>query len=136
MSPPFFLAVRHENPWYNSKKRRRKGMTDRNVEIIYDKENNPVVIIKDKTLEGSSYDGSKHVCDNPPSIGKRSMGEYRTSAWVCSGGCGVMIYHNSDDGTYSYYVDLYDRRGEVYSVRLGTPSQTVLNSLKYETIWE
>lgn len=31
MSPPFFLAVRHENPWYNSKKRRRKGMTDRNL---------------------------------------------------------------------------------------------------------
>ncbi len=90
---------------------------------------------KDMTLEGSSYDGSKHVCDNPPSIGKRSMGEYRTSAWVCSGGCGVMIYHNSDDGTYSYYVDLYDRRGEVYSVRLGTPSQSVINSLKIETKW-
>lgn len=90
---------------------------------------------KDMTLEGSSNNGSLHVCDNPPSIGKRSMGEYRTSAWVCSGGCGVMIHHNSDDGTYSYYVDLYDRRGEVYSVRLGTPSQSVINSLKIETKW-
>lgn len=90
---------------------------------------------KDMTLEGSSNNGSLHVCDNPPSIGKRSMGEYRTSAWVCGGGCGVMIHHNSDDGTYSYYVDLYDRRGEVYSVRLGTPSQSVINSLKIETKW-
>lgn len=69
------------------------------------------------------------------SAGSREKTEYRTSAWVCSGGCGVMIHHNSDDGVYSYYVDLYDRSREVYSVRLGTPSQSVINSLKIETKW-
>lgn len=63
MSPPFFLAVRHENPWYNSKKRRRKGMTDRNVEIIYDKENNPVVIIKDKRFRGTTKEDWNRVED-------------------------------------------------------------------------
>jgi len=84
------------------------------------------------TLEGTVQGG--HNCTGS-FIGVRSMGEYRTSAWVCDGGCGVMIHHNSDDGTYSYYVDLYDRRGEVYSVRLGTPSQSVINSLKIETKW-
>lgn len=87
---------------------------------------------KDMTLEGTVQGG--HNCTGS-FIGVRSMGEYRTSAWVCDGGCGVMIHHNSDDGTYSYYVDLYDRRGEVYSVRLGTPSQSVINSLKIETKW-
>lgn len=90
----------------------------------------------DITKEGTTK--SSHRC---PSTGLSSTKgfetrhEYRTSAWVCSGGCGVMIHHNSDDGTYSYYVDLYDRRGEVYSVRLGTPSQSVINSLKIETKW-
>ena len=90
----------------------------------------------DITKEGTTK--SSHRC---PSTGLSSTKgfetrhEYRTSAWVCSGGCGVMIHHNSDDGTYSYYVDLYDRRGEVYSVRLGTPSQSVIKTLKYETKW-
>lgn len=91
---------------------------------------------KDMTLEGSSNNGSIHVCDNPPSIGKRSMGEYRTSAWICSGGCEVMIHHNSENNTYSYVADLPDRKGKTWIVKLGNPSQTVLNSLKYETIWE
>lgn len=61
---------------------------------------------------------------------------YRTSAWVCDGGCGVDIRHNSENNTYSYVTDLPDRKGELWIVKLGTPSQTVLNSLKYETVWE
>lgn len=92
----------------------------------------------DLTLEKTEMDTPKHVCPDGSKHcpgGYGDLYEYRTSAWVCDGGCGVMIHHNSDDGTYSYYVDLYDRRGEVYSVRLGTPSQSVINSLKIETKW-
>lgn len=91
---------------------------------------------KDMTLEGSSNNGSLHVCDNPPSIGKRSMGEYRTSAWVCSGGCGVWISHWASEDAWDYSKTLKDKNGSSRTLILGTPSQTVLNSLKYETIWK
>lgn len=91
---------------------------------------------KDMTLEGSSNNGSLHVCDNPPSIGKRSMGEYRTSAWVCDGGCGVWISHWASEDAWDYSKTLKDKNGSSRTLILGTPSQTVLNSLKYETIWK
>lgn len=91
----------------------------------------------DITKEGTTK--SSHRC---PSTGLSSTKgfetrhEYRTSAWVCSGGCGVDIRHNSENNTYSYVTDLPDRKGELWIVKLGTPPQTVLNSLKYETVWE
>ena len=91
----------------------------------------------DITKEGTTK--SSHRC---PSTGLSSTKgfetrhEYRTSAWVCSGGCGVDIRHNSENNTYSYVTDLPDQKGETWIVKLGTPSQTVLNSLKYETIWK
>lgn len=91
----------------------------------------------DITKEGTTK--SSHRC---PSTGLSSTKgfetrhEYRTSAWVCSGGCGVDIRHNSENNTYSYVTDLPDQKGETWIVKLGTPSRTVLNSLKYETIWE
>ncbi len=90
---------------------------------------------KDMTLEGSSYDGSKHVCDNPPSIGKRSMGEYRTSAWVCSGGCGVRIRHWAQDDSWEYLYSAKDSAGNARSIALGVPSQSVVSSLEYKTEW-
>lgn len=90
---------------------------------------------KDMTLEGSSNNGSLHVCDNPPSIGKRSMGEYRTSAWVCSGGCGVRIRHWAQDDSWEYLCSAKDSAGNARSIVLGTPSQSVINSLKIETKW-
>ncbi len=91
---------------------------------------------KDMTLEGSSYDGSKHVCDNPPSIGKRSMGEYRTSAWVCSGGCGVKIRHWASEDEWEYLYNVVDSKGNADTLSLGTPAQSVVNTLKYETKWQ
>ena len=90
---------------------------------------------KDMTLEGSSNNGSLHVCDNPPSIGKRSMGEYRTSAWTCSGGCGVRIRHWAQDDSWEYLCSAKDSAGNARSIVLGTPSQSVINSLKIETKW-
>lgn len=90
---------------------------------------------KDMTLEGSSNNGSLHVCDNPPSIGKRSMGEYRTSAWVCSGGCGVWISHWASEDAWDYSKTLKDKNGSSRTLILGVPDKTVLNSLEYKTIW-
>lgn len=86
---------------------------------------------KDMTLEGSSNNGSLHVCDNPPSIGKRSMGEYRTSAWVCSGGCGVMILRNSD-GVYQFH---YYFAASGRSAILGDVPADIVKNLKIETKW-
>ena len=91
---------------------------------------------KDMTLEGSSNNGSLHVCDNPPSIGKRSMGEYRTSAWVCSGGCGVWISHWASEDAWDYSKTLKDKNGVSHTLILGVPDKTVLNGLEYKTIWK
>lgn len=90
---------------------------------------------KDMTLEGSSNNGSLHVCDNPPSIGKRSMGEYRTSAWVCGGGCGVRIRHWAQDDSWEYLYSAKDSAGNARSIALGAPSQSVVSSLEYKTEW-
>lgn len=90
---------------------------------------------KDMTLEGSSNNGSLHVCDNPPSIGKRSMGEYRTSAWVCSGGCGVKIRHWASEDEWEYLYNVVDSKGNADTLSLGSPSQSVIKTLKYETKW-
>lgn len=90
---------------------------------------------KDMTLEGSSYDSSKHNCDNPPSRGKRTMSEHRTSAWTCSGGCGVTIRHWAKEDEYEYLYDVVDSKGVLRGLSFGSPSQSVLNSLKIETKW-
>lgn len=90
---------------------------------------------KDMTLEGSSYDSSKHNCDNPPSRGKRTMNEHRTSAWVCSGGCGVWISHWASEDAWDYSKTLKDKNGVSHTLILGVPDKTVLNGLKVETKW-
>ncbi|MCI6240095.1 MAG: hypothetical protein MR625_02585, partial [Clostridium sp.] len=90
---------------------------------------------KDMTLEGSSYDSSKHNCDNPPSRGKRTMNEHRTSAWTCSGGCGVKIRHWAQEDEYEYLYNVVDSKGNADTLSLGTPSQSVIKTLKFETKW-
>lgn len=86
---------------------------------------------KDMTLEGSSYDSSKHNCDNPPSRGKRTMNEYRTSAWTCSGGCGVAILRNGD-GVYQFH---YYFAASGRSAILGKVPADIVKNLKIETKW-
>ena len=82
-----------------------------------------------------------HYC---PAWGKVSNGTtggtaektlYRTSAWVCSGGCGVRIRHWAQDDSWEYLCSAKDSAGNARSIVLGTPSQAVLNSLKIETKW-
>lgn len=91
----------------------------------------------DITKEGTTK--SSHRC---PSTGLSSTKgfetrhEYRTSAWVCSGGCGVWISHWASEDAWDYSKTLKDKNGSSRTLILGTPSQTVLNSLKYETIWK
>lgn len=82
---------------------------------------------------------SSHLC---PTTGKGSTKgfetryEHRTSAWVCDGGCGVWISHWASEDAWDYSKTLKDKNGSSRTLILGTPSQTVLNSLKYETIWK
>lgn len=91
----------------------------------------------DITKEGTTK--SSHRC---PSTGLSSTKgfetryEHRTSAWVCSGGCGVWISHWASEDAWDYSKTLKDKNGSSRTLILGTPSQTVLNSLKYETIWK
>ena len=91
----------------------------------------------DITKEGTTK--SSHRC---PSTGLSSTKgfetrhEYRTSAWVCDGGCGVWISHWASEDAWDYSKTLKDKNGSSRTLILGTPSQTVLNSLKYETIWK
>lgn len=91
----------------------------------------------DITKEGTTK--SSHRC---PSTGLSSTKgfetrhEYRTSAWVCGGGCGVWISHWASEDAWDYSKTLKDKNGSSRTLILGTPSQTVLNSLKYETIWK
>lgn len=84
------------------------------------------------TLEGTVQGG--HNCTGS-FIGVRSMGEYRTSAWVCSGGCGVWISHWASDDEYEYLYDVVDSKGVLRGLSFGSPSQSVINSLKIETKW-
>lgn len=91
----------------------------------------------DITKEGTTK--SSHRC---PSTGLSSTKgfetrhEYRTSAWVCSGGCGVWISHWATDGSWDYSKTLKDKNGASRTLILGVPDKMVLNSLKYETIWK
>lgn len=91
----------------------------------------------DITKEGTTK--SSHRC---PSTGLSSTKgfetrhEYRTSAWVCGGECGVWISHWASEDAWDYSKTLKDKNGSSRTLILGTPSQTVLNSLKYETIWK
>ena len=87
---------------------------------------------KDMTLEGTVQGG--HNCTGS-FIGVRSMGEYRTSAWVCSGGCGVWISHWASEDAWDYSKTLKDKNGSSRTLILGGPDKTVLNSLEYKTIW-
>lgn len=81
---------------------------------------------------------SSHLC---PTTGKGSTKgfetryEHRTSAWVCSGGCGVRIRHWAQDDSWEYLCSAKDSAGNARSIVLGTPSQSVINSLKIETKW-
>lgn len=70
------------------------------------------------------------------SAGSREKTEYRTSAWVCSGGCGVWISHWASDDSWDYSKTLKDKNGASRTLILGVPDKMVLNSLKYETIWK
>lgn len=90
----------------------------------------------DITKEGTTK--SSHRC---PSTGLSSTKgfetrhEYRTSAWVCSGGCGVWISHWASEDAWDYSKTLKDKNGSSRTLILGVPDKTVLNSLEYKTIW-
>lgn len=89
---------------------------------------------KDITNEGTEG----HKCPgsyNGVSIGSRTKHEYRTSAWVCSGGCGVWISHWASEDAWDYSKTLKDKNGSSRTLILGVPDKTVLNSLEYKTIW-
>lgn len=81
---------------------------------------------------------SSHLC---PTTGKGSTKgfetryEHRTSAWVCSGGCGVWISHWASEDAWDYSKTLKDKNGSSRTLILGVPDKTVLNSLEYKTIW-
>lgn len=60
---------------------------------------------------------------------------YRTSAWVCSGGCGVGIQHWAQDDSWEYLYSAKDSAGNARSIALGAPSQSVVSSLEYKTEW-
>lgn len=60
---------------------------------------------------------------------------YRTSAWVCSGGCGVRIRHWAQDDSWEYLYSAKDSAGNARSIALGAPSQSVVSSLEYKTEW-
>lgn len=90
----------------------------------------------DITKEGTTK--SSHRC---PSTGLSSTKgfetrhEYRTSAWVCSGGCGVKIRHWASEDEWEYLYNVVDSKGNADTLSLGTPSQNVIKTLKYETKW-
>lgn len=90
----------------------------------------------DITKEGTTK--SSHRC---PSTGLSSTKgfetrhEYRTSAWVCSGGCGVWISHWASEDAWDYSKTLKDKNGSSRTLILGVPDKTVLNGLEYKTIW-
>lgn len=90
----------------------------------------------DITKEGQTK--SSHRC---PSTGLSSTKgfetryEHRTSAWVCSGGCGVWISHWASDDSWDYSKTLKDKNGASRTLILGVPDKTVLNGLEYKTIW-
>lgn len=90
----------------------------------------------DITKEGTTK--SSHRC---PSTGLSSTKgfetrhEYRTSAWVCSGGCGVKIRHWASEDEWEYLYNVVDSKGNADTLSLGTPSQSVIKTLKYETKW-
>lgn len=89
---------------------------------------------KDITNEGTEG----HKCPgsyNGVSIGSRTKHEYRTSAWVCSGGCGVKIRHWASEDEWEYLYNVVDSKGNADTLSLGTPSQSVIKTLKYETKW-
>lgn len=82
-----------------------------------------------------------HYC---PAWGKVSNGTtggtaektlYRTSAWVCSGGCGVKIRHWALEDEYEYLYNVVDSKGNADTLSLGNPSQSVIKTLKFETKW-
>ncbi len=81
---------------------------------------------------------SSHLC---PTTGKGSTKgfetryEHRTSAWACSGGCGVWISHWASDDSWDYSKTLKDKNGVSHTLILGIPDKTVLNGLKVETKW-
>ena len=90
----------------------------------------------DITKEGTTK--SSHRC---PSTGLSSTKgfetrhEYRTSAWVCDGGCGVKIRHWASEDEWEYLYNVVDSKGNADTLSLGTPSQSVIKTLKYETKW-
>lgn len=90
----------------------------------------------DITKEGTTK--SSHRC---PSTGLSSTKgfetrhEYRTSAWVCSGGCGVKIRHWASEDEWEYLYNVVDSKGNADTLSLGSPSQSVIKTLKYETKW-
>lgn len=93
---------------------------------------------KDLTVEGTNRNTPNHVCPDgqtgcPGGYGDRY--EHRTSAWVCSGGCGVTIRHWASDDEYEYLYDVVDSKGVLRGLSFGSPSQSVIKSLKIETKW-
>lgn len=86
----------------------------------------------DITKEGTTK--SSHRC---PSTGLSSTKgfetrhEYRTSAWVCGGGCGVAILRNSD-GVYQFH---YYFAASGRSAILGEVPADIVKNLKIETKW-
>ena len=92
----------------------------------------------DLTLEKTEMDTPKHVCPDGSKHcpgGYGDLYEYRTSAWVCSGGCGVWISHWASEDAWDYSKTLKDKNGSSRTLILGVPDKTVLNSLEYKTIW-
>lgn len=90
----------------------------------------------DITKEGTTK--SSHRC---PSTGLSSTKgfetryEHRTSAWACDGGCGVKIRHWASEDEWEYLYNVVDSKGNADTLSLGTPSQSVIKTLKYETKW-
>ena len=60
---------------------------------------------------------------------------YRTSAWACDGGCGVKIRHWASEDEWEYLYNVVDSKGNADTLSLGSPSQSVIKTLKYETKW-
>ena len=90
----------------------------------------------DITKEGTTK--SSHRC---PSTGLSSTKgfetrhEHRTSAWACDGGCGVKIRHWASEDEWEYLYNVVDSKGNADTLSLGSPSQSVIKTLKYETKW-
>ena len=92
----------------------------------------------DLTLEKTDWNTTNHVCPDGQTAcpgGYGDLYEHRTSAWACSGGCGVRIRHWAREDEYEYLYNVVDSKGNADTLSLGTPSQSVIKTLKFETKW-